>query len=130
MTSPEDLTTQFNSYFFDSLLENIARVCPHSKISLYRDDLRKHIRSKQTLVIDFFITSVLPFKEKIDAGDESFFMEKTYGEEEGGTSSSMSKAIEFKQIWTKLSAGNKAIVIQTMQILCYFALEYYKVKFT
>ena len=129
MASIEDLVAQFNSYFFDSLLENIARVCPRSSISIYRDDLRKVIRTKPVVIIDFFITRVLPFKEKIDAGEESFFMEKTYGAEEGGTKDSMAKAMEFKHIWEQLTQENKDIVIQTMQILCYFALEYYKSKY-
>ena len=76
--------------------------------------------------IEIFCIKVLQYKDKIDAGDESFFLEKDFKDDLKGDENIVLKHIlSFKSIWRELSKANKEVVIQSMQILCELAQEYF-----
>lgn len=120
-----------------SLATNIANICPNSIIGNNIKDIQKFVNNKQNLTkfIDIFCINVLKYKDKIDEGDETFFMEKDYTEDIGNPSDKNNKdeivknldiAVAIKSIWSKLNSDNRKIVIMNMQILCALAQMYFE----
>lgn len=122
------VVTDFNNTLL-SLAMNVASICPTTIIGSNMKDIEKAIKRKDNLTkfIDLFCIKVLQYKDKIDAGDESFFLTKDYTSDLGDQDSSyLSHVLSFKDIWGKLKKENKNIVLVNMQILCELAQQYYE----
>lgn len=113
----------FNNTACD-LCDNIALACPTSLIGRNIKEVKKALQSKmnKNKFIDMFVLNVLVHKNEIMAGNDSFFLKKSYDNEIDKQYSS--SIFEFKDIWVKLSPQNKNVIIQYMQILCMLAEEY------
>lgn len=122
---------QIISDFNDTLLSliiNITNVCPNSIIGTNVRDIEKTIKKKDnfTKFIDLFCIKVLQYKDKIDAGDDSFFMNKDYADDMTDQDSSMlNHVISLKSIWSSLKKENREIVLMNMQILCELSQQYF-----
>lgn len=111
-----------------SLAINIATVCPHSIIGTNISDIKKAVKNSDnfTKFIDAFCIKALPYKNEIDAGDESFFMNKDYaGDLQDSEASAIDHVISLKSVWKDLKKENKKIVVFNMQCLCALALDYF-----
>ena len=73
------LISDFNNTLL-SLASNVAMVCPNSIISANYKEIEKQINRRDNFnkFIDLFCIKVLQYKDQIDLGDESFFMNKDY----------------------------------------------------
>jgi len=107
-----------------SLAGQLADICPNSLISKYLTIINKVIKSNPEKIMTAFIIHILPYKDKIDAGDEDFFLNKSYEKEAKGDDEVINKIFKFKDIWKQLTDDNKNIVIQYMMCLCYYAQLY------
>lgn len=108
-----------------SFAEQLAKACPNSIISNNIGYIKNIIDNNPNSMIELFVVHVLPDKEKIDSGDDDYFIGKSYSEIIGNDSVVMTNAFEFKKIWGKLTEDNKAVVKGFMQILAEQALEYF-----
>ena len=113
-----------------SLAQNVAGICPSSIIGSNIKDIEKQINKKDnfTKFIDLFCIKVLQYKDKIDAGKESFFMDKDYDDDlkdQNTESDALNIVISLKSVWKDFKRENKDIVILNMQILCDLAQMYY-----
>ncbi len=127
-TEISQIVNDFNDTLL-SLVKNIASVCPDSIVGSNVKSIEKIIKRKDSLtkIIDLFCIKVLQYKDKIDDGDESFFMNKSYDEDlTDQDSSALSHVLSLKSIWTVLKKENKEIVMMNMQILCELAQQYYE----
>lgn len=124
MDNLEQILKDFNNLLLD-LIYNIADVCPDSIVAIHRKTIEREIKrlDNKTKFIELFVGKVLQYKDKIDAGDESFFMHKTYDHDV--SENFIHQVFEFKNIWTKFKKENKLLVIQYMQLLCELAQKYF-----
>ena len=123
------LITDFNNTLV-SLASNVAMVCPDSMIATNLAMIKKQIAKKQNFnkFIDVFCIKVLQYKDQIDTGDESFFMNKDYKSDlQDQNIDILDHVITLKSIWTQLKKENKEIVIVNMQILCELAQQYFNI---
>ena len=93
-----------------SLAQNISMICPKSIIANNIKDIEKAIKKKDNFAkfIDFFSVKVLKYKDEIDSGDESFFMNKDYNDDLSDQNSSyLNHVISLKSIWGLLKKENK-----------------------
>jgi hypothetical protein len=120
----EQLLTDFNTLLLD-LIQNIADVCPDSIVCIHKKTIERELKryENRTKFIDGFVGRVLQYKSKIDEGDETFFMHKSYDDDV--TPDLSHQVFEFKSIWSKLKKENKEFVIQYMQLLCELAQKYF-----
>jgi hypothetical protein len=122
------LITDFNNTLLDLAL-NIANICPSSIIGTNIKDIEKTIKRKDlhSKFIDIFCVKVLKYKDEIDSGEESFFMDKDYSSDLSDQDSSLlNHVLSLKSIWKLLKKDNKEIVIMNMQILCALAQQYFE----
>jgi hypothetical protein len=122
-----EIISDFNNTLL-SLAQNIAMVCPSSVIGTSIKEFEKHIKKPENLrkFIDLFSVKVLKYKDRIDNGDESFFMTNDYKDDlKGQGEDALSHVITMKSVWKELKPANKEIVILNMQILCALSLEYF-----
>lgn len=124
-----EIINDFNATLI-SLAQNVAGICPTSIIGSNIKDITKQINNKNnfTKFIDIFCIKVLQYKDQIDAGKESFFMDKDYTNdlnEEDRTSDTLNIVISLKSVWKDFKQDNKNIVMFNMQILCDLAQIYY-----
>lgn len=119
---------EFNSTVIE-LADQLSIVCPGSLISNNIGNLKMIIRSHPTKVIELFIIYVLPDKDKIDEGNNDFFLNKSYEDVVEKTEIPVGNIFEFKNIWYKLKYENQELVKQYMQLLCYHAQEYFLEKY-
>ena len=121
------LITDFNNILL-SLASNVATVCPTSVIGTNFKDIEKQIQKKGNFnkFIDLFCIKVLLYKDKIDEGDETFFMNKDYKADlQDQNADILDHVITLKSVWTQLKKENKEIVMFNMQMLCDLAQQYY-----
>ena len=124
----DDIVTDFNSMLLD-LAKNVADICPTSILGANIKDIEKQINkpSNRLKFIDLFCGKVLQYKDKIDSGDETFFLQKNYDDDLKDESALVGKVFEFKTIWIQLSDNNKNVVKQYMKILCALAQQYFMI---
>jgi len=118
----------FNKTLLD-LSEQLSLICPNTIISNNLSNLRMVINNFPNKIIELFIIHVLPDKDRIDASDKDYFLNKSYTDALDNDTNATKKFFEFKDIWFKLSNENQNLVIQYMQCLCYYAQEYFMEKF-
>ena len=111
------------------LAEQLSIVCPNSVISNNINNLKMIIKSYPDKIIGLFIMYVLPDKEKIDSGDNDYFLKKSYDNVAKENEVSIQKFFEFKNVWYELSHENQELVKQYMQCLCYYSQEYFMEKY-
>jgi len=80
MTDKSTILRSFNKHFFD-FLDDIKSILPENKEILYAitsfDTIK---RANPTIIVKAWYSNVfLPYKDVIDNGDLSFFIEKDYG---------------------------------------------------
>lgn len=123
----DNIVTEFNNTLTD-FAKNIASIFPSSlignNISLITSILNSKEPNEKHKIIHTFIVKVLPYKNKIDEGDESFFLNKSFNDDTKD-SSILDSVFEIKSLWTKLNDNNKKYVVQYMQLLCEISQEYY-----
>lgn len=128
MINPQSLITEFNSTLWDFVC-NISSIFPDSYICQKKQYIKPIIDSSDSninkKIMEIFIYKVLPFKSKIDDGDESFFLNHSFEKETNGDKSIDNKIFEFKQLWTQLNDINKQCVIEYMKTLCAISEEYF-----
>lgn len=123
------IINDFNNIVID-LASQIATLCPTSIIANNIDIINQLIRKNNKSIIDIFVLYILKYKPQIDAGDDAFFLGTSFDKEISSVGKNINdndiikKAFEFKNIWKQLSANNREIVKQYMQILCQLALLY------
>lgn len=123
-----EIVNDFNNMLL-SLAINLSTVCPHSIIGTNIGEIKKAIKNPDNFkkFIDTFCIKVLPYKNEIDSGDETFFMEKDYSQDlKESENSALDHVISLKSIWNELKKENKHIVILNMQCLCTLALDYFQ----
>lgn len=113
-----------------SLAQNIAGICPTSIIGSNIKDIKKQIENKNnfTKFIDIFCIKVLQYKDQIDEGKESFFMNKDYTNDldaEDRTADTLNIVVSLKSVWKDFKPENKQIVMFNMQLLCELAQMYF-----
>lgn len=114
-----------------SLAQNIASVCPSSLVGTNIREIEKAIKNKNnfTKFIDLFCIKVLQYKDKIDNGEEQFFMDKDYKNDladiENSNESYLEHVLTMKSVWSQLKKENREIVMLNMQILCSLAQDYF-----
>jgi hypothetical protein len=113
-----------------SLAQNVAGICPISIIGNNIKDIEKQIKHKNNLTkfVDIFCIKVLQYKDQIDAGKESFFMDKDYSNDldaQDRTSDTLNIVLSLKSVWKDFKPENKQIIMLNMQILCDLAQIYY-----
>lgn len=128
MVDIEQTVADFNSVLLD-LCRNLAEVCPNSIIGQNIGFVEGALTTSKnkTKFIDIFVNKVLQYKDKIDNGDEEFFLKKSYDDDIESDNTLMNKVFEFKSIWIDLKRENKELVIQYMQILCELSQNYFMV---
>lgn len=124
----EQLTKDFNSSL-EELLNFLKDKSPESILLKNVDLVMTAIKKNPEKPIEQFVIYVLKYKDKIDKGDEEFFLNKDYSSEIKGGSSSLSDVLTFKSIWKKLSSNDKKFVIASMQILAYCSQQYFSKKY-
>lgn len=77
------------------------------------------------LIIEQFILYALKYKKQIDVRDENFFLTNNYKEETHDASFVIDIIRELKDMWSTLSDKNKEGAFDVMQVLCYYAQEYF-----
>lgn len=128
MTDKHELVRAFNDYMIASI-EQVSYVCPNSIISNNKDFMKSYIKKSPDKIIDLFVLYVLKDKEKIDRGDDEYFLrEQRYEDVIGGDKSLLSKFFEFKDIWLGLTESNKHAVRTMMQTLSNIALQYFIIQ--
>lgn len=136
------IIVDFNSTLLD-FVNNIAAICPDSIIGANAKDICKAIDkpANERKFIEVFVGCVLIYKPQIDAGDDNFFLNKSYDEDlqngqatlnknfeiNSKSDNMINKVFEFKTIWGKLNRTNKDIVIQYMKLLCELAQQYFEI---
>ena len=125
----EQIVSDFNCTVQD-FATNLAEICPETIIGQNIKHFNKliNLKNNRYKFIEIFISKILQYKDKIDKGDESFFINKQYDTDLDNDKSLINKVFEFQNIWQKLSTKNKEFVIQYMQILCELAQNYFLIK--
>jgi len=118
----------FNNTLLD-LCQQLSLICPNTVISNNLPNLRMVINNFPNKIIELFIIHVLCDKDKIDAGDKDYFLNKSYDDALGNDMDTTKKFFEFKDIWLTLTLQNQNLVIQYMQCLCYYGQEYFMQKY-
>lgn len=114
---------EFNGLVME-LASQLSKICPTSVISNNISVIKQMIKSHPTKIMDIFVMYVLKYKQQIDAGNETFFLENSYLSESKNDPDAMKQIFTFKNIWSTLHSDNKEVVIQYMQLLCQMALLY------
>lgn len=133
MAEVNQLIVQFNDQLYD-MAKKIARACPTSiigqNIDFFEDIISK--AEHRTKFIDLFMARVLKHREQIDNFNENYFLqEHNYDEDlkKEGYQKWTDRVFEFKSIWKKLDDITKKQVFLSMQILCMYAEDYFKILY-
>jgi hypothetical protein len=128
-TNPEKakLVTIFNENVL-KLATQLSKIVPESLIAKNLSNLGLVIRTTPKKAIEVFVLYVLEHKSKIDAGDETYFLNNDYENITSIDKDNTQRMFEFKDVWGKLSDENKQLVIQYMQFLCDIAQQYFLIK--
>jgi hypothetical protein len=121
----EAILTEFNSTM-TQLVNNVASICDASIIAKYRPEILSNLAAYPDKMMVQFVIHVLPDKDKIDSGNDDFFMKKRYDGSDAvdGSKQSMLRALEFKDVWKSLVPENRTMIIDFMRVLCYYSEQY------
>ena len=131
MATVKELIQDFNSIFSDFILK-LGAIVPNTIIGQNAKTIKSTINNmkpeNKAKFIDIFVAKILQYKDKIDAGDESFFLNRDYSGDMDGDNTILNHVLNFKKLWTKLTDTNKQMVIMHMQILCDIAAIYFELR--
>ena len=87
--------------------------------------------SNQTKIIEIFTIHVLPYRDRIEACDEEYFLSNNDKLEEkyNNDKNIITNIFKFKNIWLTLNDINKKKVTKFLTILCTYSAHYFKLKF-
>lgn len=111
------------------LAKKIANECPNSLIANNLGHLNSIVKQYPNKLVELFIIYVLPDREKIEEGNDEYFLNKTYDNISSGNNVIVKQIFEFKNIWSKLSYNTKNECIDYLKILCMYASEYFLEKY-
>lgn len=118
------LVKDFNDNF-RTLVEALSTICPSSSISTHLETIKDLCEGSNEFIIRKFVLNVLEHKQKIDEGDDDFFLNKDYKSETGNDDGAISKVLEFKSIWNNLSEDEQNMVKIYMKELCSQTAQYF-----
>lgn len=120
-----NIINDFNEMMFD-LANQLSMACPSSFIANNLDILKRIINSHPKKIIDIFVLYILKYKQRIDDGDDDFFINNDFSSEinDIGENDLVGKVFEFKTMWKQLTHTNRVAVKNYMQCLCQLSLEY------
>jgi hypothetical protein len=120
----EELKVGFNN-IADQLAHVLIKIAPNSSLATFEKEFNTLIRQKSNKLIDTFVIDVLlVHKDKILAGDDTYFMGQEFKNVTNGDSANISRVFEFKEIWKSLSPESKLSIKQYMKILTLTADKY------
>ena len=119
-----------------TFIKELKKICPHSLITNNADVVEGIINSASTkkMPIEQFVLNVLEYKNQIDEYNESFFLSREFKMKADltikdskyiKTSGFMNILGDVESIWTTLSDDNKKNIFDYMQVLCYYAQEFF-----
>ena len=127
-SSITNIVNDFNNMLI-SLVQNIAAICPRSIIGTNIRDIEKQFKNPKNFnkFIDLFCIKILIHKDKIDACEETFFLDdtnikKSLDDQPAGI---LDQVLSMKSVWHELKQENKEIVFLNLQMLCELAQEYF-----
>ncbi|VVU94327.1 hypothetical protein CPAV1605_49 [seawater metagenome] len=120
---------KFNDYI-EEMLTQLNNCVNDEDIKLYKGMFTKLRRINSSKAIEQFIIHVLPYKDKIVANDESFFLNHDEASLlNDDNEESIMKALKFKELWSSISNNSKENLFKFFQVLIYYAEEYFKMKY-
>lgn len=124
--SIQEITQEFNATFIDMITQISEKISDDTIDSTICSALKIIINNHPHKIIGIFIVHVLPHKEKIELGDENYFLnedavDNKYRDDE----SVINKILTFKKLWTKLNENDKKSIIKYLTVLCYYANHYF-----
>jgi len=120
----ESAMSNFNTTVIDFATQ-MASILPNSIISNNLDVVVSTVKKYPTKLIESFILYALKDKDKIDAGDDDYFLKKSYDEITEKDDDMMGSMFDLKTIWGSLNSENKEFVKGYMKYLCNEAMEYF-----
>lgn len=120
----ENSMINFNTTVIDFITQ-MATILPNSIISNNLDAVTTIIKKHPTKLIESFILYALKDKDKIDEGDDNYFLRKSYDEVTEKDSDMVGSVFDLKTIWGSLNTENKEFVKGYMKYLCNEAMEYF-----
>lgn len=117
MTDIDTLKSEFNDLCC-TLVSNLIII--DSSFKIYQDFIIDIQKSKSAAAIDIFVLNILKYQDQIRAGDENFFLGRSYDDVNVDVPNKIKadKIFEFKNIWTKLSPENKHCIRQYLALMC------------
>ena len=125
-----DLVKDFNS-LLKAFIHDLAKLDKNSILSNNIDVVNSHLDLNTDKFINLYCDHVLPFKEKIYAKDEQFFMDKTYvnkinefTEDKSVSDTVLDHIFDFKKKWKQLKKSNKDNIITYVVYLTKLSEKY------
>jgi len=124
--------TKFNKQI-ENLLEELSKKFPEFKdIKIFREKFNIAKAANPKLILLIFLEHIYPFKEYVTKRDEAFFLSEELTnklannkkiQEEGNINNEyiLTKALNLKNLWTKMNADQKDAMWQyfyVLMILC------------
>lgn len=128
MSNIQTIVKEFNEEALNFAIQ-MGQLLPNYPIAKNLDLVKSVMKLRPKFIIEQFVLHVLKYKDQIDSNDENFFLENKFSDETNGDADIISKVFEFKDVWKSLSSKNKQGIFQVMQILCYYAQEYFIKKY-
>lgn len=127
--SIQEITQEFNATFIDMITQISEKISDDTIDSTICSALKVIIKNHPEKIIGIYIVHVLPHKDKIESGDENYFLndnsniDNTY-KDDGPV---IEKILTFKKLWVKLNENDKKIIIKYLTVLSYYATHYFNI---
>jgi len=128
MSNIQTIVKEFNEEALNFTIQ-MGQLLPSYPIAKNLDLIKSVMKLRPKFIIEQFVLNVLKYKDQIDSNDENFFLENKFSDETKGDTDIISKVFEFKDVWKNLSSKNKQGIFQVMQVLCYYAQQYFIKKY-
>lgn len=126
--SIQEITQEFNATFIDMITQISEKISDDTIDSTICSTLKIIINNHPQKIIEIFIIHVLPHKNKIESGDENYFLvDDTIDNKYRDDKLIIDKILTFKKLWIKLNENDKKIIIKYLTILCYYATHYFTI---
>ena len=113
LKNKQEVQESFNK-IITTMYNHLAKKYPQSYFGIYSDTANKFIVERPNEPISYFIKYVYSndeYREKIIAGDDSYFVNQEYEE----ASNYASKIFKIKELWSSFDEVNKKLVKQTFK---------------
>ena len=113
-----DYLKKFNDLFCDMIGELVTVFPSDSELRLYKFAVEATIAADAFLANRIFNEYVaIPYGDKIQSKDETFFMEKDYQEYAYGDQNTMDVFKKLKTCWTDLNDDNRAAIWKYLTVM-------------